>query len=113
MSDEAPAQLTSNPTQPEGLESSEFQHTTNYKRNILHGRASAASINKPDPCGSSTGKQQIRAAGQSTEGTFLVYVGKLHSSTTVANDREHLVDINIKDVSDIMCYQSETSFCIL
>ena len=117
LSDKAPAQLTNNPTQPEGPESSEFQHTTQYRRNILRGRASAASINKPDTRGSSTGNHKIQAAGQSIEGTFLVYVGKLHSGTTVANVREHLADINIKDVSDIMClnnrnYQSETSFCI-
>ena len=93
-----------------------FQHTSQQRRNILKG-AQGKAVPKEDIKGDSTESFKIKAAFQSASQTYLIYVGRLQRDTTTQMIREHLKDIQVRDVADVISLdnrqnRSEASFCV-
>ena len=115
----APSQPVTNQGTTDMADSTEggFQHTTNQRRNILRGNQGRPTVKQSDIKGSSVGNHKIQSSVRSDMGTYLIYVGRLDRETTTQMVRDHLTDIKVTDVADVInlnsrANRSEASFCI-
>ena len=94
-----------------------FQHPREQRRNILKGVQGRQCTNK-DVTGTSELTHKVQAAPQQlATGTFTIYVGRLHRDTNTQLLRDHLKEIGVSDVSDVISLnnrigRSESSFCV-
>ena len=108
------------PPEQDNTDNEGFQHTQKQRKSIQQGKAVSNNLNQKQLIGKSKDNHSIKAAGQGRvlhpSAPILIYVGRLAKDTDEQSVRQHLKNIGVKQIADVVNLKcrnaNESSFCI-